>query len=832
MLYSRRWRDRCVRILFEEGAVNAVRPCALTAVVLFVSVLLLMPQVSSAGSQPPLPAPGMPQISAALAHKIASGNLLRHLARTIAHAQTSSSARSAPSIMTAIYSAVAPSNDFLARLSSKGVRAFPTTWTPPSDTHPLGFFLALVPTPALGDVLALDAVKKMDTAECEALPQSNQAARAIKADLVWSMGLTGSGVKIGVIDSGLDISYAGNELPSTLQVRDYSLYPEIDTLVANTATGHGTHVTGIVLARGVNSLANIGNGGGAYKGMAPAAALAFLKIGIDGNGGASEAAEIAAIHAAVDTFHVKVINLSYGGWDTFHDGSSAVAQAIDWAYSKGVACFVAAGNFGNLGLHASGYAMARDTSAFIQVSVAAVPTVLQLAFNLVWYDGPANSDLSLLYYDSSKTLLTNVTHDATYESSRGTQSQFSQYNPSIVNQSGTYYLRVVNRSPMTQTFHVYENYGRGFVQFAYPDPKSTVSTPGDADGAFTVGAYSAHDDWTGADGGHYNTGMPLNTVPSFSSQGPRVDGPMKPNLIAPGCMVISLRDRDVLSAQTLYCVDDDGIAGGSADYYVMHGTSMASPVAAGAAALLLQQDPELTPQQIYDALMQNATADGSTGNVPNPMCGFGKLNVFASLQTIPLPVELASFASTVSGSAVVLTWHTAAEIKNYGFEIERNASLSMQSAAVDPNGWTRAGFVAGSGTSQAPHTYSFEDKLQPARTTAYRLKQIDNDGRFVYSRIIEVKAAGAPTVFSLAQNFPNPFNPSTTFRFSIPAPAEVRLTVFDVLGRKAAVILNRQMMESGPHEFAWNASGMPSGVYFYRLDAGAYHATKKLTIQK
>ncbi|HLP17787.1 MAG TPA: T9SS type A sorting domain-containing protein, partial [Bacteroidota bacterium] len=113
----------------------------------------------------------------------------------------------------------------------------------------------------------------------------------------------------------------------------------------------------------------------------------------------------------------------------------------------------------------------------------------------------------------------------------------------------------------------------------------------------------------------------------------------------------------------------------------------------------------------------------------------------------------------------------------------------------------------------------------------YRLRQIDRDGRFTYTHEIEAHAAAEPKEFALAQNYPNPFNPSTAFRFTVPSATPVRLIVYDLLGREVATVVDR-MMEAGTHTVQWNASALSSGVYVYRLAAGSFTETKKLTLQK
>jgi hypothetical protein len=88
-----------------------------------------------------------------------------------------------------------------------------------------------------------------------------------------------------------------------------------------------------------------------------------------------------------------------------------------------------------------------------------------------------------------------------------------------------------------------------------------------------------------------------------------------------------------------------------------------------------------------------------------------------------------------------------------------------------------------------------------------------------------------PVEFALGQNYPNPFNPATQLAFDLPEAANVRLAVFDVLGRQVALLADGGY-EAGTHEVTWDASSMPSGVYLYRIEAGAYSATKRMMLLK
>ena len=206
----------------------------------------------------------------------------------------------------------------------------------------------------------------------------------------------------------------------------------------------------------------------------------------------------------------------------------------------------------------------------------------------------------------------------------------------------------------------------------------------------------------------------------------------------------------------------------------------------------------------------------------------------ATLSVIPpLPVELTSFTASVINNSVVLNWVTATELNNYGFEVER-ASFSASSLRV----WEKIGFVNGNGTTTSPNNYSFEDKIitsgKPAYrsgTYSYRLKQIDNDGQFEYSKTIEVDINGV-NKFELSQNYPNPFNPGTVIEFLLPEDASnVRLSIFNVLGEKVSELVN-SALQAGRYRFQWNAQNESAGIYFYELRADNFVSIKKMNLLK
>ena len=187
-----------------------------------------------------------------------------------------------------------------------------------------------------------------------------------------------------------------------------------------------------------------------------------------------------------------------------------------------------------------------------------------------------------------------------------------------------------------------------------------------------------------------------------------------------------------------------------------------------------------------------------------------------------LPVELTSFSASVVKSSVTLNWETASELNNHGFEIQRKQAGE----------WLTVGFKSGKGTTSEKNNYSFVDDISAlnAGTVSYRLRQIDLDGSFDFSNVVEVEYL-ASMDFALQQNYPNPFNPSTSISFSLAQSGFVNLSVYDVTGSKVAELINGNMQQ-GVHTVEFNGSGLSSGLYLYRLTQGELTSTKKLNLLK
>jgi hypothetical protein len=191
----------------------------------------------------------------------------------------------------------------------------------------------------------------------------------------------------------------------------------------------------------------------------------------------------------------------------------------------------------------------------------------------------------------------------------------------------------------------------------------------------------------------------------------------------------------------------------------------------------------------------------------------------------PLPVELTSFSATTIGKDVKLSWNTSTEVNNYGFDIERKILKQVQN-----DSWEKIGFVNGNGNSNSPKDYSFVDDKVVTGKYSYRLKQIDNDGQFEYSKVVEIDVNGTKK-FELTQNYPNPFNPTTTIQFQLPQTGMVKLTLYNILGQEIKTLVN-ETKEAGTHTVNFDASELNSGVYIYKIESGSFTQTRKMTLVK
>jgi len=188
-----------------------------------------------------------------------------------------------------------------------------------------------------------------------------------------------------------------------------------------------------------------------------------------------------------------------------------------------------------------------------------------------------------------------------------------------------------------------------------------------------------------------------------------------------------------------------------------------------------------------------------------------------------VPVELVSFTGQLEYDLVNLSWITATELNNQGFEVERKTT----------DEWDKIGFVSGNGTTTEMQYYSFTDDIRLINNVDkiyYRLKQIDFDGTYEYSNEVAIEIS-QPNLYLLKQNYPNPFNPSTIISWQLPKSNFVSLKVYDVLGNEVASLINEEK-PAGHFEVEFNSKDLSSGIYYYKLVAGDFVAVKKMLLLK
>lgn len=308
----------------------------------------------------------------------------------------------------------------------------------------------------------------------------------------------------------------------------------------------------------------------------------------------------------------------------------------------------------------------------------------------------------------------------------------------------------------------------------------------------------------------------------FDDSGNRLSSPVtrqKPDFVAPDGA-----DNTFFGSDT----DGDGFPN-------FAGTSAAAPHAAGVAALMLEENPALTPSQIYSSLEASAIDmdDPATAGFDDGFdfrTGHGLIQADA---TAPLPVELARFEGTLlqdrerpGETDIRLTWQTVSETNNAGFEVQRRSG--------EDESWKRVGYQeseAESGTSNQPLAYRFTDRRVPysVDSVSYRLRQVDTDGTATLTDPIMVGRDG-PDELQLLGTAPNPARNQATVQYGVPEQMDgkVRLRLYDVLGRRVQSL--ETQARNGRHEKTLDVSGLSSGVYVLRLSAGGQSVTRKLTV--
>ena len=188
-------------------------------------------------------------------------------------------------------------------------------------------------------------------------------------------------------------------------------------------------------------------------------------------------------------------------------------------------------------------------------------------------------------------------------------------------------------------------------------------------------------------------------------------------------------------------------------------------------------------------------------------------------------VELHSFKAQIENGTVILSWQLLSGKNYYSFEIERS---------VDNRSFHKIGSVVGNDTGSELGVYSYNDNdIQNGQTYYYRLKMIDSSGVFKYSNILMINIT-MPNDFILLQNYPNPCNPSTIIKFTIPSEMNVELAIYDLKGRLVKSLVHGTCLP-GENEVLWTGDDMkgqdvPSGIYYYKLHADSQIRVNKMLL--
>ncbi|MEM8556418.1 MAG: T9SS type A sorting domain-containing protein [Bacteroidota bacterium] len=278
---------------------------------------------------------------------------------------------------------------------------------------------------------------------------------------------------------------------------------------------------------------------------------------------------------------------------------------------------------------------------------------------------------------------------------------------------------------------------------------------------------------------------------------------------------------DFVIAWQSYTQDSDG-AGIYARAYAFDGTPLGSEVQANTYTTDDQRRPAVAMDADGDFVVAWQSDDQRSDE-----------DVFAQRFTAGvIPVELTRFDAVLDGEAARLSWATASETVNAGFEVQRQAVWAEDTPANEGD-WAVLDFVPSavpSGTTSEPQTYAFTDAALPlaASSVRYRLRQVDFDGTFAYSPEVEVVAA-LPTAFALDAVYPNPTRAEAAVTYALPTDGLVRLAVYDALGREVAVLHDGPQV-AGRHRARLATAGLSTGIYVVCLETNRGSEARRVTV--
>lgn len=335
-------------------------------------------------------------------------------------------------------------------------------------------------------------------------------------------------------------------------------------------------------------------------------------------------------------------------------------------------------------------------------------------------------------------------------------------------------------------------------------PWKYLTAPADADSIISVGAVSSNGAYAG-----------------FSSLGPTSDGRIKPDVAALGV--------------GNYCAVPPGKISNYSNAF--QGTSLATPLVAGVAAMILSARPELTPVQVRDALRNTASNVAS----PNNQIGWGIVNAYDAVlyygMVISTDPQITITADSNYSIGFTVVSPSAIQSSSVTLFYSADNGATYASVPMTVTALTDSSTSSGTYTAVVPGiTAATEVKfyVQTSDQTASRTSPYNAPAQ-VYSTTMTpariITAPPAPRIFALKQNYPNPFNPVTTISYDLPVNDVVTLTVYDILGKEVARLVNG-FQQKKAYSVPFNGAGLASGIYFYRLQTTSFSEVKKMVLLK
>jgi subtilisin family serine protease len=693
-------------------------------------------------------------------------------------------------------------------------------------------------------------------------------------------GQTGVGVIVGDIDTGLDLGHSDfkhtdgttrllslwDQTATGTPPAGFTYGVEYSAAQINAGTvpetdsdGHGTHVMGIAAGNGSAT----GNGVPNYKyvGMAPEADIIAVKTTFSNSSIVDGVNYV--FQRATALGKQAVVNLSLGTQAGPHDGTLGFDLLVNALTGPGKIVVASAGNNGEDNMHGQ-----LDLNGVTPQSMTlTVPTYTRNAgtqndFMVFsgWYDGA--DQMSLTIISPTGITIGPVTPGTQSTGNNTNDGYINAYNATTAPSNGDNEIYVeifdafTNKPPRSGTwefrFTPISLFSPGIVDmYAWQAQLGAagalpmwaqglvfggvIGSPGTADSVITVGAHVTKDCWLSIDGSTYcwNPKPTLGSIASFSSQGPRRDGVLKPDLTAPGFGVTSSKSANYPAPTAL--IVPDGV------HHNEGGTSMAAPHVAGAVALLLAR-PEWSgksPSQIKARLTSTARTDGFTGSVPNVVWGYGKLDMQAATApllalTVPYPPRGAQIPPGKQDSVRVNVANIPADSVQIDLSTDGGATFPIHLGTLyglSPGPKTLTYFVEGSySTLQA--------KVRATARAGSTVATATSDSLFLIQTpaSVEVDAASPRPAFALARNVPNPFNPSTTIHFELAESGHARLRVYSAQGALVRTLVDERLPAAG-YRVTWDGKdnhglAAASGVYFYKLEEGKHSLARKMSLLK